>query len=308
MQLIDSEGKGQVQCKEVALRELKATTGTLAQEILQLLAEHPEGLHASSIAKRLKQHEQKIYYHTRKLLKAGIVSIHHTDDSRGGTAKVLVLQAPAFAVRLREFEQLARVAATPQEQLTYLAPFIENGRLNCRIIVGSPDPHGPEAARARDANYAIDLGLFLGTFLTARAQPAVQLDTELRDWNQNLIIIGGPVVNKAAERINAKSPTRYDLERKAFIIAGKVFDSENAGMIAKMPNPYAKGRWILHIAGKRHTGTRAAILALLTQFDKVCASRQQVIVEGIDADSDGVIDSARILRLPAAPAARQRKR
>ena len=114
----------------------------------------------------------------------------------------------------------------------------------------------------------------------------------LRDWNQNLIIIGGPVVNKAAERINTKSLAPYDKEQKAFVIHNKPYGQEELGIIVKMPNPFARGKWILHIAGKRTAGTRAAILAFLTSFDLVC-KQPITLVEGSDHDSDGVIEVIR---------------
>jgi hypothetical protein len=294
MQLIDDSGSRQIICKELTLDHMKVAGSKLAGRIIRLLSDEPQGMHASRIAKELREHEQKIYYHTRRLIKAGILEIHHTEDSKGGTAKVLALQEPAFAVRFGKFEPYARASSIPSGQAAFLRPFIEGGKLNARIIVGSPDPHGPEQARSRDANYAIDLGLFLGTFLSTRSPPAVQLDTELRAWDQNLIIVGGPVVNRAAERINRKSPARYDFEEKAFMVKGKQYSHESIGVIAKMPNPFSKGKWILHIAGKRHTGTRAAVIALLTDFEKVCAA-SITIVEGVDADSDGIIDRSRII-------------
>jgi DNA-binding transcriptional ArsR family regulator len=292
MQLTD--GKGAVSCTELTPADMKATTCPLAVKILKLLAAHPQGLHAFEIAKQLKMHEQKIYYHTRRMTKAGILIVERTEDGRGGVAKILSLKTPAFALRLQEFEPMARVATYLPEHIAYLDPFIKDGKLHATIIVGSPDPHGPEHARSRDGNYAIDLALFLGTFLTTRASPAVQLDTEMRDWNQNLIIIGGPVVNKAAEKVNAKSLAPYDREVKAFMVKGKQYGSEEVGIIVKMPNPFAKGKWILHIAGRRHTGTKAAILAFLTAFDKVCKNNV-IVVEGLDADSDGIIESVKIL-------------
>jgi DNA-binding transcriptional ArsR family regulator len=300
MQLIDDSGTRSVQCKELSPEDIKATTCKLAARILSLLAEHPQGMHAAQLAKSLKEHEQKVYYHTRRLLKAGIITIQRVEDTRGGTAKILSLKSGAFAVRLQEYEPLARVATYTPSHLAFLSPFIEEGRLHAKIVIGSPDPHGPEHARSRDANYAIDLGIFLGTYLSSRAPPAVLLDTELRDWGQNLIIIGGPVVNKAAERINAKSPARYDRELKAFIIKDKAYSQEEAGIIVKMPNPFAKGKWILHIAGRRSIGTRAAVLAFLTSFDKICAvpaieGTHVAAVEGIDADSDGVVEDVRFI-------------
>jgi DNA-binding CsgD family transcriptional regulator len=296
MQITD--GTLAVACAELSPQEMKATTSGLAARILALLGR--EVMHSSEIAKRLGVHEQKVYYHTRRMIKAGIIKVDHTTDARGGTAKVLALAAPAFAVRFGKMEPLARTAVYLPEHVAYLHPFITDGRLRARIVVGSPDPHGPEHARSRDANYAIDLGLFLGTYLTTRAAPSVLLDTELRDWNQDLIIIGGPVVNKAADRVNAKCPARYDKELKSFIVAGRNYGSDSTGVIARMPNPYARGKWILYIAGKRHSGTRAAVLAFLTSFDKVCSSPEDdgarvTVVEGVDADSDGIVDDVKFM-------------
>ena len=297
MQLISAEG--QVPCTQISPEQLKTVTSILAGKIIKLLAENESGLHSSAIARTLHEHEQKIYYHARKLLKANIIVIDRTEDAQGGTAKILKLKTPAYAVRFRKFEPITKISTITTEQEAYLTPFIENGHLNCKIIVGSPDPHGPEHARSRDTMYAIDLALFLGTFLTTPATPIMQLDTELRDWNNNLIIIGGPVVNKAAERINRQSPIPYDRSKKAFIIGKKKFDHEETGVIIKMKNPYAKGKYILHIMGKRYTGTRAAILALMKNFDQLCKQSGQKthisIVLGKDDDSDGIIDNAQII-------------
>src|SRR3989338_9353685 len=102
MQLINDAGNGEVICKEIALSDIKAATSPLAQKILELLAKEP--LHASRIAKELKEEEQKIYYHTRQLVKAGLLAVHHTEDSQGGLAKVLALKTPSFAVRFRPFD------------------------------------------------------------------------------------------------------------------------------------------------------------------------------------------------------------
>ncbi len=303
MLLIDQQGQA-TSCAEIPPGNARALASPLATRILHLLAQESDGLHASAIAKRLREPEQKIHYHVRRLRDAGAIAIDRIEETSGAGAKVLRIAAPAIALRYASGRAAtARVkggVGTPREE-AFLAPFIANGAWDARIVVGSPDPHGPESARGRDAAYAIDLGLFFGGRAAMAPGASVQLDTELRSWNANLVIIGGPVVNKAAARLNERkdSPVAYDTERKAFRTPAGWFDAETGGVIVKMPNPFARGKWILWIAGKRHTGTRAAILAFLTAFPTVCEVARTgrhatwIAVEGVDADSDGIVDAVR---------------
>jgi DNA-binding transcriptional ArsR family regulator len=299
MLLTDDQGARATSCTEVRQEGLRAMASPLSTKILKLLAAHPNGLHAAAIAQRLRETQQKIHYHAKRLRAAGVISLDRHEETSGATAKILRLQSPAIAVRYGESRPTSkRDAVTPAEE-RFLAPFIAQGELRARIIVGSPDPHGPESARGRDAAYAIDLGLFLGSRVRISPGPLVMLDTEARDLRQNLIIVGGPVVNKVAERVNAKSPVRYDADRKAFRAPNGWLDGETTGFIAKFPNPFAVGKWVLWIAGKRHLGTRAAILALLLDFPTVCEKAKSdkesswLTVDGVDADSDGTIDSVK---------------
>ena len=299
MQLINEEGNGLI-CDKIDHKHVRAISSPLAQKILKMLADNEDGLSAAAIAKTLHEHEQKIYYHVRKLLAAETIVIDHTEDTNGGTAKIIRLRAESYVFLLKKPHTILR--NNLQKSSSLIAPFIESGKLNCTIIVGSPDPHGPIGARGRDAAYAIDLGIFLGSKLSVPAQAAVQLDTELHFWNKNLIIIGGPVVNKATEKINSKSPARYDVDRKEFIVGNKHYTQENVGVICKMKNPYAKGKWIMHLTGKRSGGTIAAILAFVNEFEKMQSFSTNPdgsfvrVVLGIDENSDGIVDNVQFLQ------------
>ena len=63
----------------------------------------------------------------------------------------------------------------------------------------------------------------------------------------------------------------------------------------------AKGRKALFIAGSDHMGTRAAVLALLTEMDKMArgnmfdAGSLAKVVQGFDEDGDGIVDAVEIL-------------
>ena len=266
----------------------KLPSSALAMKILSLLEKEP--MYPKAVSKRLKENEQKIYYHIRHLEKSGLIELVSREEHAGAMAKIYRLKKPAFFMRFGEFAPAQRIPITNK----WLEPFIAGGKLNAKIIVGSPDPHGIERARARDAYYGIDLALFLGTFLIS-SRHAVALDTEVTNFKENMIIIGGPVINRIANMINKKMPLRFD-ERKNIYSATtrKTYKNDDCGIIVKAKNPFDETKEILLIAGKRYSGTRAAILAFLNHFSKI-EKKNAHVVEGVDNDGDGVVDDVRIL-------------
>ncbi len=273
-----------IDCAEVA----RFPSSPLAIRILSFLAKKP--CYPREIASLLKENEQKIYYHFRNLEKNGLIRIVKREEHGGATAKIYALKAPAFSMRFREFENARHIT----RQNRFFSAFIENGKLNAKITVGSPDPHGPEKARSRDAYYAIDLGLFIGTFLT-RSGSSVCLDTEITSLKENLIVIGGPVVNRITRMINERMPVRFDRKKNIYSsLTKKTYRSDDCGLIVKMKNPADSEKEMLVIAGKRYTGTKAAILAFLKRFDEI-EKKNCHVVEGIDNDGDGIIDDVKML-------------
>lgn len=269
-------------------KEIDFGYSKLAVKILHLLAKKPS--YPKEIALQLKEHEQKIYYHVRKLERLGLVKIVRKEERGGSVAKFYSLAKPSFCMRFSELQPSSRITKTNP----WLEPFVVDGKLNAKIIVGSPDPHGPEKARSRDAYYAIDLGLFLGTFIT-ESKPVVCLDTELANMKNNLIIIGGPVVNRVTNIINKSLPVRFDDKKYIFSsLSKKTYRSDDCGIIVKAKNPFDADKKILVIAGRRYSGTRAAILSLIESFDGIC-KKNYAVVEGVDSDYDGIIDGVRML-------------
>ena len=59
--------------KEISVGHAKSVSSELAHKILNLLAR--EAMYPIEIAKALKVHEQKVYYHIRNMEKAGIIKI-----------------------------------------------------------------------------------------------------------------------------------------------------------------------------------------------------------------------------------------
>lgn len=198
-----------------------------------------------------------------------------------------------------------------KEYKTFLEPFVSNGKLDALIVLGSPEPHGLAKVRAKDGLFATDLGLFLGTFLNYIPEVSTKLDTEVKeeDLKNNLILIGGPGVNAITAKVNSKLPIMFERikEKENWYsefhsnISGKNYSEEGCGIIVKAKNPFDKTKDVLVIAGRRISGTRAAILAFLQKFDEICNGNSYdskvfaKVVEGIDKNSDGVIDSVEFL-------------
>ncbi len=286
-------------CAEASFSQLKAAGSGMAQQILTLLAEQP--LYSHEIARKLEVHEQKIYYHMRKLEAAGLIVVERREEISGASAKYYKLAAPAFAVLLEQPRATGAITAIKPTHKAFLEPFIHEGRADFLIVIGSPMAHGPQMVQARDGGYGIDLALFLGSFLAGQPQPVVKLDTEFskEDWNKNLIVIGGPIVNTVAAKINASMPLQFMEDGKTITstITGTSYESDQIGLIAKGQNPKAEDKAVLFIAGRRQPGTKAAILAFLQHFDELIQGNAQNtnimarIVEGKDLDSDGVVDA-----------------
>ncbi|MBW2976443.1 winged helix-turn-helix domain-containing protein, partial [Candidatus Woesearchaeota archaeon] len=145
--------------KELGFSSLKNFGTELAQKIIKCIAD--EAKYPADIAKELKVHEQKVYYHIRNLEKAGIIRVAKKETKQGAVANYYALTEPAFVVKFKELQPTQKISQLRNES-AYLEPFVKNGKLDALIVVGSPDPHGPDKARSRDGYYGIDLALFLG--------------------------------------------------------------------------------------------------------------------------------------------------
>lgn len=282
---------------EIPARDARFLSSELAVRILRLLS--AKAMYPVEVARQLKVHEQKVYYHIRNFQRAGIVKVVREEGRQGAVARFYAAEKPALVLRFAELQDTPKLLG--QKNSVFLEPFIRDGRLNAVIVVGSPDPHGPEKARSRDGYYGMDLALFLGTYLSYVPDSYVRLDTEVRDaeLKSNLILIGGPVVNRVTAMVNSKLQVRFDRESHWGIkssVSGNVYPNDECGLIVKAKNPFNPDAHLLLVAGKRHAGTRAAIIAFLKNFTEVSSgnvhnrSVSARVVEGVDLDSDGIID------------------
>ena len=268
-------------------RELSILLEPTRWRILKLLAEKPS--YASEAARTLGLNEQLTHYHFNQLKKSGAISVVRTEERRGALTRYFGVKDPAFAVLLLD-QWREKGAAVPP----VLRGFYPDGEFDGKIVVGSPDPHGPFQARARDGFYAADLALYLGS-LSSSAKPSVRLDTEVRqdELRGNVVLVGGPIVNLVTAKINDSLPIRIVSGERHSVYSEKTKRHyyENAGLVLREKNPWGKGE-LLIVAGKSIAGTKAAILAIVQSAPLLTGKN---VVRGVDLDGDGVVDSAEIV-------------
>ena len=289
-----------LETEEINLEDISNLSNKIAKQILKLIS--TTSMYPKQIAKKLNLHEQNVYYYIKKLEKIKLIEIEKSENINGTLANFYKTSNDSFFFKINEFSKTPKIK---EKESDYLKPFIENGKLNAIIIVGSPDPHGPQKARSKDGYYGMDLALFLGTYLTHIENLKVKLDTEVneKDLKNNLIIIGGPIVNKVTDIINNKMPIRFDEQTKGIYSSAtkKTYYNEEIGMVNKIDSPFSENKKILVLAGLRNAGTKSCILAFIKHFDELQKPNsynkkiESKIIEGIDLDSDGIVDDCEFL-------------
>src|SRR5512147_660180 len=97
--LLQEDGSIQ-QIKEISIltdsQKLKMMLGSLSWKILTLLSK--KDMYPLEVAKELGIHEQKVYYHIRKLCKAGAITVAREEKKKGATARYYKTVSPAFGI------------------------------------------------------------------------------------------------------------------------------------------------------------------------------------------------------------------
>ena len=136
---------------------LKAVATPLGLRIFQSLSSPKCPM---DIARKLGEHEQKVYYYINKFRKNGLIEEVKSEKRKGTLAKFYQAKENTFAFKLGE-TKWEKFETFFHEKRKSLEPFVSNGKPDFMIVVGSPDPHGPWKERALDSPTAIDLALFI---------------------------------------------------------------------------------------------------------------------------------------------------
>ncbi len=289
--------------------KLKGLLNNTRWKILTMIAQKPA--YPAEIAKTLNLHEQKVYYHIKQLEANKLIEVKTKKEYGGTIAKYYTVTTNAFALELPSGDMKLSdlpMKNEPEKLKSFLFPFISNSRMNAKIVVGSPDPHGPHQVRARDGHYAIDIALFLGQMSEMPKSFTTALDIDIKSenkYNNNLIVMGGPLTNIITSDINNYLPVKFKIDSFPFRgitsqKTGKTYNEDNIGIIAKIVNPKDTDKSILLLAGNRFNGSKAAVLALTRFTDMVLENYNgednwACVVEGLDIDGDGKVDSVRVL-------------
>ncbi len=288
--------------------DLKAILSRIRWKILELLSEEP--MYPAEIARNLHMQEQKVHYHVKYLRNAGAIEPCRRERIRGGLATYYKPSSPAFAVVLpfgeSEFSNI-KPGLEENALTSFLSSFTRDGTLNARMIVGSPIPHGPFKATARDGHYVAHLGLFLGHFVKVPDHFCVKLDTDLKaekEEDQDLILIGGPGTNLITSEVNPELPIRFSEDNFWRGIessqSGDHYTQDSVGIVAKIPNPKNDDASILVLAGLRAIGTKSTVLGLCDQWEELLKGYHgqdtwACAVRGYDFDGDGKVDGVEVL-------------
>ena len=315
--LLQEEHKVQ-KVKEIAIlkdpQKLRMILGSLSWKILVALSE--KEMYPLELARKLGIHEQKVYYHIRKLVEAGAITVVKEEEKKGATAKYYRPVSSAYGIELpQEYRAISRISLLSMDKQIreFFKEFIkQDGTLDGKIVVGSPTPHGPFRTSARDGHYASYLTFFLGQFVMMPDEFAIKLDVDMKaekEEKNNLILVGGPGTNVLTQEVNDNLPTKFNMQPsdQGFLLGGLVskktslvYTADTAGLIAKITNPWDNTKKIIVLAGNKAVGTKACVLALTNFWKKTLKNYHgeetfATVVQGFDLDSDGKVDSIEVL-------------
>jgi len=304
------------EAKEISIinesQKLKMILGDLSWKILTILLK--KEMYPLEIAKQLGMHEQKIYYHIRKLSKVGVITVVKEEKKKGATAKYYKTVSPAFGIEFPQgYKPIQKICTLSLDEplQKFFKEFINDGTFDGKIVVGSPQPHGPFKTSARDGHYAAHLTLFLGQFVKMPTEFVVKLDVDVKvekEEKNNLILVGGPGTNLLTQEVNDYLPIKFIMQSsdQGFLLGGlasnktsQVYTSDVTGVLAKIVNPWDRTKRIVVLAGNKAVGTKACVLAL-TNFWKKTLEKYEgedtfaVVIHGFDLDGDGKVDSIEV--------------
>ncbi|MGQ9551429.1 MAG: helix-turn-helix domain-containing protein [Candidatus Bathycorpusculaceae bacterium] len=316
--LLLHEEDGVQKVKEISMmndsQKFKMILGTLSWKILTFLSENE--MYPLEIAKQLGLHEQKVYYHIRKLLKADAIKMTREEKRKGATAKYYKAVSPAFGIEFKQgyrtIERLSLLCMDERIQRFFREFIKEGGAFEGKIVVGSPMPHGPFKTSARDGHYASHLTFFLGQFCKMPREFAIKLDVDVKaekEEKNNLVLVGGPGTNLLAQELNDYLPIRFNMQssEQGFLFGGlvsektsRVYTADVVGLVAKIVNPWDRTKRVIVLAGNKAVGTKACVLALTDFWKKTLQNYSGEdafarVIQGFDLDGDGKVDSIEVL-------------
>ncbi len=297
------EGSEKVEALELDFDKVKAIGNDTRFRILKMLQEKES--YPAEIAKELGVSKQKAYYHFQILEEEGIIDESREEKKSGGLATFYRPRSGGFVLDLGEEGERITLPDRNPEVKKFLGPLVQKGELNGKIVVGSPEKHGPDQVKARDGHLAGEIGIKLGGYTDSEDLSTV-LDTEVfrdREFDGNLLMLGGVLTNTVTKKFNDEFPVSFEGEEFPYRELGtpeSTYSDDEVGVIAKTRNPLDRSKRLYMVAGVREKGTRAAVKAfkdLESLVEGYGRGDFYVLVRGMDLDGDGEIDDYEVLEV-----------
>ncbi len=278
--------------------QIQCLSDKTRRKILKILHQKPE--YPVAIAKKLNLQKQKVYYHIKKLEENNLIEEERKENLSGGTATYYRPTRNNYNFTMN-LETLNDAINTSKDVENFLSPLIKQNEINGKIIVGSPDEHGPDQVRARDGHLAAEISQVIGRYGSQKRKTTF-LDTEINpEINDNLLLLGGILTNTATKEFNNHFKTNFSDEKfpyRELETPETTYSKPTVGVISKNQHHKHKDKFIYLVAGIRNKGTQAASLAfknLEEILDNYKEGEYYIVVKGLDLDGDGEIDNYEIL-------------
>ncbi len=244
--------------KEVDEKGLKSLNSDIRRNILEEASEKKVSIQDLTESLEIKQ--QAAYYHVEDMLDSGLLK------ASDGRPRHFSAENSAFYFR-SDFVEPEEKPLMLENVPEILRGFVENRKIEARIIVGAPYPHGEHDRRHKTAYKAGEVSAILGNY-GRRRQQLIHTDTELDEKTRErpLISVAGPLVNTLSEELNGKLPAKFTESYDKIITEENTYSGDETGFVARKE---IDGNERMMVAGLFGLGTSAAIEALSSRASEL---------------------------------------
>ncbi len=283
--LIKKDDDGRVYYLESTLMDsklLKVLANPTRLKILRELSEKP--MSTSELSNIFRETQQKIHYHINLLKKSGIINILRTIEKRGTIEKIYDVQTESLAYiissnwkPIEKFEEINKENHNILYKFFYPIPIDKK----VTIVVGSAESHGRYYVGARDQYIATYIANLLGREFGIECECFTDEEIEKdkkRIYGDNIIVIGGPLVNTFYYHIKRYLPFSFEIKnvKMKIIKSYKEYSKDNIGVICKIKNPRNLDKCIIYIAGVSRRSTINLVKTLAKNPEKLIKDYKDV--------------------------------
>lgn len=244
--------------KELDESGLNAISSGIRRDIIKRASSRK--LTVSEIIEEMDIDRQTAYYHLGKLQETGLL------NSEGSRPKSYEAEKSAYYFK-PDFVKPNDSPLMLENVPDILQGFVENRKINTRLVVGAPYPHGEYNRRHKTAYKAGELSTVLGNYGRKRNQ-IIYTDTELNENKKELplIAIAGPLVNTFSAELNSKMPAKFTEDHDKIITENRTYSGDGTGFVTRKE---IDGKLRMVVAGLFGLGTSAAIEALASRPEEL---------------------------------------